>query len=285
MKIKTKVCFVISAIFLILFVSNLFLPVVGYYLFYYLFSGIINLWSGFSPCQGEGCFGVALFFILIVPIAGLFFGTIISFSLTIFLRKRELARQQMSEYDEHKENKLENIVLLIVFISIYFLIYLTKAFISNNWWGIFLLNDFSILGIFYLLWKTHKLLAGEKLARWGALFLSLLLMSALFIPFFSLFETCKHKSDCAAEKALKTGDYSLCEKIKNAMESQINACYLIISKKLDDVSFCEKVSYDYRCVRNIAINKKERDLCRLADGGNSFFTDMCYSDYDEAVSP
>ena len=28
-------------------------------------------------------------------------------------------------------------------------------------------------------------------------------------------------------------------------------------QKLDDVSFCEKVSYDYRCVRNIAINKKK----------------------------
>lgn len=92
------------------------------------------------------------------------------------------------------------------------------------------------------------------------------------------------KHDCVAQKAIEKKDYTLCGKMKDAMDSQINACYLVMSEKLDDISFCEKVSYDYRCVRNIAINKKERNLCELADGGNSFFKGMCYSDYDKAVN-
>lgn len=94
-----------------------------------------------------------------------------------------------------------------------------------------------------------------------------------------------HKSDCVASKALKEKDYTLCGKLKDAMDSQINACYLVMSEKLDDISFCEKVEYDYRCVRNIAINKKERGLCELSDGGIPLFKGMCYSDYDKAVSP
>lgn len=94
-----------------------------------------------------------------------------------------------------------------------------------------------------------------------------------------------HKYDCVAQKALEDKDYTSCAQLKDAMDSQIRACYLVMSEKLDDISFCEKVEYDYRCVRNIAINKKERNLCELSDGGNSFFKGMCYSDYDEAVSP
>jgi len=92
-----------------------------------------------------------------------------------------------------------------------------------------------------------------------------------------------HKYDCVAQKAIEEKDYTLCGKLKDAMDSQINACYLVMSEKLDDISFCEKVAYDYRCVRNIAMNKKERSLCELSDGGSSLFKGMCYSDYDKAI--
>lgn len=85
--------------------------------------------------------------------------------------------------------------------------------------------------------------------------------------------TCRYNSDyrCLAKKAIKSQNPSLCEKYKgrsSANKEYKTYCYIEVSKKWEDISLCDNVPkeighYDdlYNCVRNIAKNNNDPDLC------------------------
>lgn len=206
--------------------------------------------------------------------------------------------------DQNKNTEKDNLEWLNDFNAAMALIFYVAGFLLLRGYGLYGLKhleisladywDFIYYGLIWFL-PSILIVIRPSLFFSGAYYKIYRICAVTFISFFLLavgYNAAKaiscdfnRESDCVASKALKEKDYTLCGKLKDAMDSQINACYLVMSEKLDDISFCEKVEYDYRCVRNIAINKKERGLCELSDGGIPLFKGMCYSDYDKAVSP
>lgn len=116
--------------------------------------------------------------------------------------------------------------------------------------------------------------------------------------------TCGFNYDgyCVGNKAVKTKDISLCEKVKTTKEFGNydnygkNSCYEAISRKWDDVSLCDKIKtisnqkssnphysqYQlYQCISNIARNTKNKELCEKIPV--SKFKETCFRDFDKKV--
>ena len=84
------------------------------------------------------------------------------------------------------------------------------------------------------------------------------------------------KERCLSELAKQTGDYKICDNLKNHIFK--NQCYINAYNNLTDETACESLDKDLtivtkdQCYFKTALNKKEEDLC----GRAGEFSDSCY---------
>lgn len=133
---------------------------------------------------------------------------------------------------------------------------------------------------------------------------TIVLFLFIFVGLFSYQQagdlTCgfNYDSYCVGNKAVKTKDISLCEKVKTTKEFSNydnygkNSCYEAISRRWDDISLCDKIrivsdqkhysQYQlHQCVSSIARNTKNKELCEKIPV--SKFKEICFKNFERKI--
>lgn len=86
---------------------------------------------------------------------------------------------------------------------------------------------------------------------------------------------------CLTNVAEYTGNYSLCENIKDYSNYR-DICYVAVSRKSTNINICKIIKKPEEisdCIANIAINTGNRNLCE--DVKNAYYKEYCYIDFDK----
>ncbi|MEK7157791.1 MAG: MFS transporter [Patescibacteria group bacterium] len=86
---------------------------------------------------------------------------------------------------------------------------------------------------------------------------------------------------CLTNVAEYTGNYSLCENIKEYSNYR-DVCYVAVSRKSTNINICKIIKKPEEisdCIANIAINTGNRSLCD--DVKNEYYKEYCYIDFDK----